>query len=67
LPKEEVRSLYEAWAEDHGRDPLSPSWFSRKLGNHLEFTTDRRRIDGELVRVFIGFDIDTYQDSDGGN
>nr|WP_241767996.1 conjugal transfer protein [Haloferax sp. ATB1] len=65
LPKGKVRSLYEAWAEDHGRDPLSPSWFSRKLGNHLEFTTDRRRINGELVRVFVGFGTDTCQNNDG--
>jgi DNA helicase HerA-like ATPase len=64
LPKSDVREVYEAWAERHDHDPVSPSWFSRKLGNHIEFTSDRRRLDGELTRVFVGFDIDTSQDCD---
>ncbi|WP_240479636.1 ATP-binding protein [Haloprofundus marisrubri] len=64
LPKGDVRAVYEAWAKRHDHDPVSPSWFSRKLGDHIEFTSDRRRLDGELVRVFVGFDIDSPQESD---
>ncbi|ELZ32323.1 conjugation protein, partial [Halogeometricum pallidum JCM 14848] len=55
LPKDEVYAVYTDWAAEHDVDPVNKSWFSRKLGDHIEFETVRERRDGELVRCYSGF------------
>ncbi|QLC35482.1 conjugal transfer protein (plasmid) [Halarchaeum sp. CBA1220] len=50
----DVYTAYEQWAENHGIEPDSKSWFARRLNKQLslERTTDRRG--GNQVRYYEG-------------
>ncbi|OIB57331.1 helicase HerA domain-containing protein [Natrialba sp. SSL1] len=64
LPKAEVYTMYTDWAAEHEIDPVNKSWFSRKLGDHIEFETGRERRDGELVRCYTGFRFAPQQETE---
>ena len=58
VPKAEVYSTYESWAEKHGVEKVTKSRFTRYLTECITFETDRRCEDGEIVRNFVGFTLD---------
>jgi hypothetical protein len=63
VPKDDVFSLYNDWAEAHGiDDPLNKSWFTRKLNTHIEVDSTKKRIDGEPVPHYTGVRIRSEED-----
>lgn len=64
VPKAEVYSAYESWAEKHAVEKVTKSWFTRYLTEYITFDTDRRREDGEVVRYFVGFTLDRVEESE---
>ena len=64
VPKPEVYSAYESWAEDFGIETVTNSWFTRRLKNYIKFETNRRREDGDIVRYYVGFTLDETEDGE---
>ncbi|WP_394352018.1 type IV secretory system conjugative DNA transfer family protein [Halorussus halophilus] len=52
VPKDEVYRAYTKWADQQGIDGTTKSWFTRKLGDVIEFDTKRRRVDGTRVQFY---------------
>jgi len=55
VPKDTVYEQYLDWTAAQGiDDPLNKSWFTRRLNEHLDIESTRRRVDGNLVRHYNG-------------
>ncbi len=54
IPKDELYQAYSKWVARHDLDGTNNVWFARKLGDHLEVGTERRRIDGERTNFYTG-------------
>ncbi len=54
IPKEELYQTYSAWVSRHGLDGTNNVWFARKLSDHLDVGTNRRRVDGDRVNFYTG-------------
>ncbi|AGB33811.1 hypothetical protein Natpe_4089 (plasmid) [Natrinema pellirubrum DSM 15624] len=58
VPKETLFQAYSAWTDQHDIDGLNAVWFSRKLGNVVEYESGRVRKNGDdLVTVYTGIDL----------
>ncbi|SDN15724.1 hypothetical protein SAMN04487949_3526 [Halogranum gelatinilyticum] len=57
VPAADVYSTYESWAKQHEITPDSPSWFSRRLSNQIEFERTTERHDGEAIRCYKGISL----------
>jgi hypothetical protein len=55
VPKETLFQAYSAWTDQHDIDGTNSVWFSRKLGNAVEYESGRVREDGdERVTIYTG-------------
>ncbi|WP_254538698.1 PH domain-containing protein [Halomarina litorea] len=54
VPKDDCYRAYATNARAHDVEPLSKSWFGRRLGEHLDIETRRVRREGELIRCYTG-------------
>ncbi|QRV17424.1 type IV secretion system DNA-binding domain-containing protein (plasmid) [Haloterrigena salifodinae] len=52
IPKAELYQAYSTWVAEHDLDGTNDVWFARKLGDHLEVDTERRRVGGERVNFY---------------
>ena len=58
VPKETLFQAYSAWTDQHDIDGTNSVWFSRKLGNVVEYESGRVRENGdELVTVYTDIDL----------
>ena len=58
MPKETLFQAYSAWTDQHDIDGPNSVWFSRKLGNVVEYESGRVRENGDdLVTVYTGIDL----------
>lgn len=55
IPKDDLYDAYLTWGKKHGIDTTGKAWFSRRLGNCIEFETSRSRIDDDRVNCYTGF------------
>uniref|UniRef100_UPI0031B8412C conjugal transfer protein n=1 Tax=Haloprofundus sp. MHR1 TaxID=2572921 RepID=UPI0031B8412C len=58
VPAADVYSTYESWAKQHDLTLDSPSWFSRRLSNQIEFERTTERHDGEAIRCYKGVSLE---------
>ncbi|SEQ01301.1 TraM recognition domain-containing protein [Natrinema salaciae] len=54
IPKDDLYQAYSTWVAKHGLDSTNNVWFARKLSDHLDVGTDRRRVDGDRVNFYTG-------------
>jgi hypothetical protein len=58
-----VYTAYRLWAAETDHEPVNRSWFSRKLGDHVEFDTRRVRMDGDPIRCYVGLNLVTTHET----
>ncbi|MFC6942690.1 hypothetical protein ACFQE8_22470 [Salinirubellus sp. GCM10025818] len=57
LPVAEAYAAYSSAAAEHDIPVRNKSWFSKKLGEHIEIERARKRIDGTLTRCYVGIEL----------
>jgi hypothetical protein len=57
LPVAEAYAAYSSAAAEHDIPVRNKSWFSKKLGEHIEIKRARKRIDGTLTRCYVGIEL----------
>jgi hypothetical protein len=57
VPKQTLFQTYLAWTDRHDIDGTNSVWFSRKLGEVVEYESGRVRDGDDLVTVYTGIDL----------
>ncbi|WP_394327984.1 type IV secretory system conjugative DNA transfer family protein [Halogranum amylolyticum] len=58
ISEDALFQAYSSWLNENDIDgTTSKGWFTRKLGNAVDFDTNRRRRDGERVRFYVGIEL----------
>ena len=59
IRRSECYDQYEAYCDNHGASKMQYKEFKERMAQEYDCTSERKRIDGELARWFIGVDLET--------